>query len=145
MYPDIAVLLTFNGMFYAVFYGVTATISSIFAVRYPFLTETELGLVFLSVGGGMVVGSMFTGKLLDRDYRRIKAKMDANRGQDSEKQASKDDNDFPIELARLRSMPVYLSIYIVTVVGYGWSLRRDAHIAVPIILQFIRWLSNSSN
>jgi len=144
MYPDVAVLLTFNGMFYAVFYGVTATISSIFAVRYPFLTETELGLVFLSVGGGMVVGSMFTGKLLDRDYRRIKAKMDANRGQDSEKQASKDDDDFPIELARLRSMPVYLSIYIVTVVGYGWSLRRDTHIAVPIILQFIRWLSNSS-
>jgi hypothetical protein len=143
-HPDVLVLLIFNGTFYAVFYGVTATISSLFAVNYPDLSETEIGLVFLSVGGGMVFGSGFTGKLVDRDYRLIKAKMDARAEQDPEKQES--DADFPIERARLRSTPIYLAIYVTAIIGYGWSLKSGASIAVPLILHFISaFISRSSS
>jgi hypothetical protein len=136
-YPDVVVLLTFNGIFYAVFYGVTATISSLFAKHYPSLSETDLGLVFLSVGGGMVFGSGVTGKLLDRDYRLIKAKLDAQKHEDAEKHEPPKEQDFPIELARLRSTPIYLLIYVTAIVGYGWSLQSRTSIAVPLVLHFI--------
>jgi hypothetical protein len=141
-YPDIVILLAFNGIFYSVFYGVTATISSLFTVRYPYLSETAIGLVFLSVGGGMVVGSTFTGKLLDSDFRRIKGRLDKQHTDGKEKKSSTSvHDDFPIEYARLRTLPLYLAIYVTAVVGYGWSLRFNAHIAVPIILQFISMFS----
>jgi hypothetical protein len=137
-YPDVVVLLTFNGIFYSVFYGVTATISSLFAKRYPYLSETDLGLIFLSLGGGMVVGSSFTGKLLDWEYRRIKAKLETRRQRDTEKHVNAgNEDDFPIEMARLRSTPLYLAIYVAAVVGYGWSLKSGASIAVPLVLHFI--------
>jgi hypothetical protein len=47
------------------------------------------------------------------------------------------ETDFPIEKARLRSTPIYLAIYVIAVIGYGWSLESDTNIAVPLILQFI--------
>jgi hypothetical protein len=137
-HPDIVVLLTFNGIFYAVFPGVTAAMSSLFSKRYPYLSETDLGLVFLSIGSGMMVGSSFTGKLLDWEYHRIKIKLEAHRQQDTEKREdSSNQEDFPIEMARLRSTPIYLIIYVAAVIGYGWSMRSGASIAVPLVLHFI--------
>jgi hypothetical protein len=141
-YPDVTTILAFNGIFYSPFYAVTATISSLFAKRYPYLSETDLGLVYLSIGGGMVVSSILTGKLLDWEYRRTKARLDTRRQQDREKNGeSGNGDDFPIEVARLRSTPVYLAIYVTAIAGYGWSLRSGTSIAVPLVLQFISKLS----
>lgn len=39
-----------NGIIYSVFYGVTATISTLFEEAYPFLSETDIGLCFLAIG-----------------------------------------------------------------------------------------------
>ena len=44
---DIFLLLFFNGVICAVFYGVNASVSTIFHVVYPQLSETQLGLCFL--------------------------------------------------------------------------------------------------
>lgn len=46
-YPDITILLFFNGIIYSVFYGVTASISTLFHEAYPSLSETDIGLCFL--------------------------------------------------------------------------------------------------
>lgn len=48
---DITVLLLFNGIIYAEFYGVTASLSVLFADIYPFLNEATIGLCFMSIGG----------------------------------------------------------------------------------------------
>jgi hypothetical protein len=48
LHVDIALLLFINGIVYSVFYGVTASISTVFHDAYPQLNETELGLCFLS-------------------------------------------------------------------------------------------------
>jgi hypothetical protein len=61
LYPDVATLLFFNGIFYSVFYGVTATTSTLFQRDYPYLSETDLGLIYLSLGGGMIFGTVITG------------------------------------------------------------------------------------
>ncbi|KAF2797294.1 MFS general substrate transporter [Melanomma pulvis-pyrius CBS 109.77] len=121
-YPDVLVLVTFTGIVYAVNYTITATISSSFAIIYPSLSETVLGLCYLPSGAGMIIGSSLTGKMLDWEYARIKAK--------------KGDN-FTIEYARLRIMPFYLLLFIGCVIGWGWCLEFNSHVAVPLILAVI--------
>ena len=118
-YPDVIVLLTFTGLVYAVNYTITATISSAFAKIYPDLSETVLGLCYLPVGAGMILGSTMTGKMLDWQYASMKERCG---------------DKFTIEHARLRIMPFYLSLFIVCVIGWGWTIQAKAHIAVPLIL-----------
>ena len=95
--PDIFLLLFFNGIIIAVFFGVVASISTIFHDTYPFLNETELGLCFLSIGGGTIIGSTVTGKLLDWDFQRIRKNLQEISEKDG--QTFRDDQ-FPIEKAR---------------------------------------------
>lgn len=86
-------------------------------------------------------GSLFTGKLLDRDYLAIKNQMirksevggeGALRPEDVTKEEY-----FPIERARLRTMPVYLALFVVSTIGYGWCMQHQVNIAGPLILHII--------
>lgn len=154
--PDIALLLFSNGVVCAVYYGITASISTLFAETYPFLTEATIGLCFLPIGGGMVLGSSFTGKLLDKEFQRMKAQMmNVAEGDDKVRSQVEDEEDlrFPIEKvnsrlrledrhlpvsgpkARLRLMPFCLVIFVGSCVGYGWCLENRANIAGPLVLQ----------
>lgn len=147
-YPDILLLLLSTGIVYAVVYAVTTTISTLFKDTYPYLTETDIGLCFLPMGGGMIFGSLINGKLLDRDYQAIKRETQSkslkaaeNGGGEEEKGATqkemdKNDDDFPIERARLRTVPFYVAIFVAITVGYGWCLQQRVSIAVPLVLQF---------
>jgi multidrug resistance protein len=118
-YPDVLVLLSFTGIIYAVYYTITTTISSSFTKLYPNLSETVIGLCYLPAGAGMIIGSTLTGKMLDWEYARMKAKKG---------------DDFTIEYARLRIMPVYLTLFVACVLGWGWCLQARTHIAVPLLL-----------
>jgi hypothetical protein len=139
MYPDVVILLIFNALLYSVFYGVTASISSLFADVYPFLNQTDVGLCFLAIGGGMMFGSMITGKLLDRDYATMQRKIAKTLEVDTERKVHTDsvtkDENFPLEKVRLRTLPIYFVLYTAAVVGYGWSLETKTSLAVPLILQ----------
>ncbi|KAI9454143.1 MFS general substrate transporter [Lactarius psammicola] len=132
-YPDVFILLLFNGTFYAVFYGVTASLSTSFEEIYPYLTQTDIGLCFLAIGGGMFVGTTLTGKLMDAHYRKIKGQPQPKKAIDP---GSLPDS-FPIERARLQIMPYLIVLYTSCVIGYGWSLQARTSIAVPLILQVI--------
>lgn len=88
----------------------------------------------------MVIGSFTVGKLLDRDYASFKNKMihkvkegGGGEGGMSAEDVTKEEH-FPIELARLRTMPVYLGIFCVATIGYGWCLQARVSIAVPLVL-----------
>jgi hypothetical protein len=140
-YPEITVLLLFNGTLYAVFYGVTASLSVIFEKVYPYLSQTDIGLCFLALGGGMLIGSLFSGKVMDAYYRKIRDDLIHQSRTDSEKhidpKAIEKDPSFPIEKARLQLMPSVVFVYTACVIGYGWALQSRVTIAVPLILQFI--------
>ncbi|KAF8143314.1 major facilitator superfamily domain-containing protein [Mycena galopus ATCC 62051] len=133
---DIALLLLINGIVYSVFYGVTASISTVFHHAYPQLNEAELGLCFLTVGGGMIAGSLFCGRLLDWDYenlRRILRAEDPTAGRVDETSVKANDA-FPIERARLRLLPAFLVLFVMSCIGYGWCIDRRTNIAGPLIL-----------
>lgn len=63
-------MLTCNGVSFAVFPALMASISTVLQPKYPFLTETTVGLCFLPVGVATCLGSIFTGKLIDREFRK---------------------------------------------------------------------------
>ena len=140
-YPEIFVLLIFNGTLYAVMYGVTASLSVIFEKVYPYLNQTEIGLCFIPMGLGMLVGSLLSGRALDSYYRKIRDVLIRQARTDSEKhvdpEAIEKDPSFPIEKARLQILPWVVFVYTICVIGYGWALQSRVTIAVPLILQFI--------
>ncbi|KAI6120586.1 major facilitator superfamily domain-containing protein [Pisolithus croceorrhizus] len=139
-YPDILVLLFFNAIQYAVFYAITATISTIFQSTYSYLNETEIGLCFLASGFGTITGAFSIGKIMDRDYRMIKEKLVHGRettvGTPGSPGAIACEENFPIEKARLKTIPIQLLICVTCCAGYGWCLHQKVNIAVPLVLQF---------
>lgn len=125
-YPDVLLSLSFTGVVYAVNYTITSTISSSFQQTYPYLTQTELGLCYLSTGLGMMVGCIVTGRLLDREYLRLMNK------------AIQMQTALEIETARLRTMPFHLVMFAASTIGWGWCIQTKANIAAPLCLQVIR-------
>ena len=138
LYPDVTLLLFFNGVVYAVFYGVITSISVLYQSTYPFLTETDIGLCFLAIGGVIV------GRIIDLEYRRVKRQMIAviEKETDPEKRMSIEDvtkeENLPIEEARLHLTPVYLATFSGMCVVYGWLLQANVNIAGPLIVQIVR-------
>jgi hypothetical protein len=128
---DIVLLLFYNSIPYATFYAVTATISSQFAERYPYLSETDIGLCFLASGGGMMIGSFCCGKLLDREYQAVKKKHVSPEGTPLPKET------FPIEKARLRMMPFILGVSVAVVIAYGWCLQKNVSLAAPLVFHVL--------
>lgn len=138
LYPDIALTLTYTGIVYAVNYTIMSTISSAYTVTYPSLSETVIGLCYLSTGAGMIFGSTINGKLLDRDYSRIKKNQLDDKIPGSKIESSGGFNpDFPIEYARLRMVPVILLLFVASVIGWGWCIQAKISIAGPLVLQII--------
>ena len=140
-YPEIFVLLIFNGTLYAVMYGVTASLSVIFENVYPYLNRTEIGLCFIPMGLGMLVGSLLSGRAMDYYHKKIRDDLIRQSLTDSEKLvdpgAIEKDPSFPMEKARLQILPWVVFVYTTCVIGYGWALQSRVTVAVPLILQFI--------
>jgi hypothetical protein len=140
-YPEIFVLLIFNGTIYAVMYSITASLAVIFEKVYPYLNQTEIGLCFIPMGLGMFVCSLLSGRVLDSYYRKIRDELIRQTQTDSEMhvdpEAIEKDPSFPIEKARLQILPWVVFVYTTCVIGYGWALQLRVTIVVPLILQFI--------
>ncbi|KAK8137227.1 hypothetical protein PG984_005167 [Apiospora sp. TS-2023a] len=137
-----APLVVFLAVYYAVWQMSITAMSSLFETRYG-LTETQVGLTFIANGAGAMVGTLITGKILDRDYRRVKAAHEAQEGIISEEAgqsaAATAEDVFPIEIARLRLVPVFSVTQCLSILLFGWCIQFPAKIpiAVPIVSTFI--------
>jgi hypothetical protein len=89
-----------------------------------------------SIGIGCVLGSLVTGKLMDRDYARELAQYREERDIPKDLDLKQQDlPDFPIERARLRSIYVLNAIFVLSTAWYGQAV--EWHIAIPLTLQFL--------
>ncbi|KAL2873372.1 hypothetical protein SGCOL_011453 [Colletotrichum sp. CLE4] len=132
-------IVVFLAVYYAVWQMSITAMSSLFESRYG-LTETRIGLTFIANGVGSMIGTLVTGKLLDIDYQRVKAKYDASNDQECSTLANSDTNlGFPIETARLRLIPVFALLQCISIAVFGWTINfpRRVHIAVTIISTFV--------
>ncbi|KAL8822768.1 MAG: hypothetical protein Q9191_006507 [Dirinaria sp. TL-2023a] len=113
---DVGILLVYNAIIYTAFYDVIATVPSLFAEIY--------GYNDLQIAGGY---------LMDFNYRRVAKragfKTDIKRGDDL--------RNFPLEQARIQIVWPCVCLGMAAMLCYGWVLERKAHLAAPLVLQFI--------
>ncbi|KAH3472952.1 hypothetical protein KXX05_006663 [Aspergillus fumigatus] len=135
-----APIILFLAVYYAVWQMSITAMSSLFKSRYG-LSELQIGLTFIANGVGSMVGTLVTGKILDADYRRVKTKYEAsfdNEHRDAMSQTAREEN-FPLESARLRLVPIFSITQCVSIILFGWTIQYPdkVHIAVPIVSTFI--------
>lgn len=138
-------IIVFLAVYYAVWQMSITAMSSLFADKYS-LGETQIGLTFIANGAGSMVGTLITGKILNVDYRRIKARHESQAAPpDSEADGNArsvptdQDDDFPLEKARLRLIPFFSLLQCLSIILFGWTIQypQQVHIAVPIVSTFI--------
>lgn len=140
-----APVIVFLAIYYAVWQMSITAMSSLFKNGYG-LSETQIGLTFIANGAGSMIGTLVTGRVLDVDYRRVKAKHDAQAahsdvepGDGTISSPPNTEDRFPLETARLRLLPVFSVIQCLSILLFGWTVQHPnhVHIAVPIVSTFI--------
>ncbi|RMJ09576.1 hypothetical protein CDV36_010816 [Fusarium kuroshium] len=128
-----APIIFFLAIYYAVWQMSITAMSTLFETKYN-LGETEVGLTFIANGVGSIIGTLITGKILDIDYRRVKAQHDSSITDPEANQS-----EFPLEKARLRLVPLFSILQCLSIILFGWTIHypHKVHIAVPIISTFI--------
>jgi MFS family permease len=131
-------------LYYTVWQMTITAMADLFESRYG-LTETEIGFTFIANGVGSITGTLVTGRILDADYRRLRAKHDSatsqelETGSDQSIRAQNYEDEFPLERARLLRIPIFALLQCASVLTFGWTINYSdrVHIAVPIITTFI--------
>ena len=141
-----APIIFFLAVCYAVWQMSITAMSSLFEAHYG-LTELQIGLTYIANGVGSMVGTLITGKMLDFDYRKVKAAYTstASGGNDediekgTERAPGAIAESFPLEKARLRLVPIFSAIQCLSILLFGWTIQYPHHIpiAVPIISSFV--------
>lgn len=140
-----ASIIVFVAIYYAVWQMSITAMSTLFKERYG-LSETQIGLTFIANGVGSMIGTVVSGRILDKDYRRVKAKYEARSTQSaiefgnvaSLSTMDLEDN-FPLEKARLRLVPIFSITQCLSILLFGWTIQYPSRIpiAIPIISTFI--------
>ena len=113
---------------------VTTSTPILFSKHYG-LDSFRIGLTYLAIGAGTLIGSIGYGKILDRDWRIIeKRHLDAG-GRKPE--GPTDLYHFPLEIARMRSVWWPLLAFWGCCAGYGWTIQYSVSLAAPLTLQAI--------
>lgn len=140
-----APIIIFIAIYYAVWQMSITAMSSLFKDRYD-LSETQIGLTFIANGVGSMIGTTLTGQILDKNYRRVEAKYNARStpaavevGNASSPSTIDPQDNFPLEKARLRLVPIFSIVQCLSIVLFGWTIQYSSQIpiAIPIISTFI--------
>lgn len=137
-----APIVIFMAIYYAVWQMCITAMSTLFATSYG-LSESQIGLTFIANGLGSMIGTLVSGRILDFDYGKVKAKFDDKRRRGASDGHAltrlRTEVDFPLEQARLRLMPVFALIQCFAVLLFGWSIQYPDRISIaaPIISTFL--------
>jgi len=151
--PEIVLCLVLNAIPYSCYYSVTTSLSTLLEDSYG-LSTTTIGLLYLPIGVGASVAPFINGKILDRTYRMMKAKIQDKETQETTKELGPESNadqvknesgqqkrereeaDFPIEKARFSSYPYHLAGFVLSTIVFGWTINFKVNLAVPIVFSF---------
>ena len=129
---EAALLLLSTGLGLACYYAIITGASVAFTSVYGF-NQLQVGLVFLSIGGGSILSAFTTGKLIDWNYKRHARRLNFP----VTKNRLTDLSAFPIERARLEiGLPCQL-LGGACVIGYGFMMSHHVSIAGPVIMLFL--------
>lgn len=139
---DILALLSWGTFVYMVWSMVTSSTTTALLDAFPYLNQWEIGLCFLPNGLGCVLGSLCTGRLLDRQFKLVEMRYKEEHGLSTVD--VKNTKAFPFERARLPLVPYFSAALIISMALYGPSLEfgnlrafHGADLAAPLGLQFL--------
>ena len=129
---ELGLLLAYGGLIYSGINAISAALPSQFSDIYGF-NSLEIGLMFLPMAAGSVIGVAVVGKAINWNYRRHAKKL----GLPVDKSRQNDLANFPIERARLEValLPVYVTAAVM--IAWGWALESRTSVAVPCVLAFV--------
>ncbi|KAJ5359499.1 uncharacterized protein N7496_011912 [Penicillium cataractarum] len=140
---DIAALLAWGAVAYTAWSMVTSSTTTMLLLGFPLLTEWQLGLCFLPNGLGCIISSLSTGWILDQGFNRAQERYKVEHGIPADENVDHS-RDFPYVQARLRLMPIFSILLVISLALYGPSfefndLRKHfgPNLAAPLILQFL--------
>lgn len=129
---EAAFVLIATGLSFACLYAISTGAASVLSDVYGY-NEIQIGLVFLSIGGGSTISAFTTGTLVDWNYARHARRL----GFPTIKNRMVDLSDFPIERARGEIALPCLLLGVLTTIGYGFMLDYQISIAGPIVMLFL--------
>ena len=107
----------------------------------------QIGFCFLANGFGCMLGSIYSGKALDANFRREGSlwQYETSVRWGTALPRKSIPLDFPLERARLFDVPLYSVTCMCALLMYGWSLMpfhgernlNNVHVIVPLLAQFI--------
>ncbi|KAF6810474.1 major facilitator superfamily transporter [Colletotrichum sojae] len=134
--PECLCIVLFTGVSYTVWQVTMVATATLYAERYG-LDELSIGLTYISNGVGSVCGSVLTGKLLNREYKRQLEREQRAAAARPEGDDSPPTNEVQnIELARIKPVVIPTVIYVAFVVALGWIIESNVHIAASITMAF---------
>ncbi|GBC06045.1 hypothetical protein RclHR1_06590005 [Rhizophagus clarus] len=118
-YPNMSLIVTYISIIFAVIYVQNTLAAPSFTNIYH-VSESTIGLIFLSSGSGYLIGSFFGGKWSDYVLAESKKR---NKG---------------VGYPEMRINSVWFGCFILSVsyICYGWFLKARLHIAFPITVMF---------
>lgn len=117
---DISVLILCYACPFVVFSVASSTLSTSLSRNYGY-NAIEIGLCYLPLGAGFIIGSFAGGRMVDREYARAK-RMHGD--------------SVNLYLARLRLTPIYLTCFLLCMLVFEWFLDYTVHIAGPLVIVF---------
>jgi len=115
---DNMVIITACGLLYVVYTCICASLSILFTDMYK-LNQWQAGFIYLPFGFGGTVSTFLCGPLLNRAYRHVRIK----HGLSIDKAVNDDLDTFPVEQARLRVIWIPLTITVLSIIAFGWTLH----------------------
>ncbi|KAK9453578.1 citrate synthase [Dipodascopsis uninucleata] len=127
--PVAAVLLVQIGIIFIAFYAITTSASQLYSTLYGY-SDIKVSLLFLPIGGGGIISTFTTGRILDWNFRRHAQKI----GLIIDKTRQQNLLEFPIERARLEVTIPASILGIICMILLGWVLEHRLSIAGPCVL-----------
>ncbi|KAF4999852.1 hypothetical protein FDECE_11383 [Fusarium decemcellulare] len=129
-----APIIFFLAVYYAAWQMSITAMSTLFETKYG-LGETQIGLTFIANGVGSIIGTLITGKILDIDYRRVKAHHESRSAVDPEQSEAQ----FSLEKARLRLVPLFSLLQCLSIILFGWTIQYPdrVHIASVVMTYLV--------
>lgn len=143
---DALLTIWVQSSYYAAGYCIQASIPATYKSAPYSFSELQVGLAYIPGAVGVIISFYTTSTFIDRNYKskagKIGFTVDKVKGDDLAK--------FPIEEVRFRWAGILNTLCLCAMVGYGWSIDRHVHVAVPLILQFLfsfwsNWLIQASS
>jgi predicted MFS family arabinose efflux permease len=109
--------LFFGGIMFTGQYIIITNLAAQLAATYHY-NSLQVGLCYIPIGFGPLLVRPIVGRLMDRNFRRHARKM----GIEVVKNIQLDDEEFPIERARLELSLVFVYMSSAAIIPYGWVM-----------------------